>query len=91
MYHIKNVHKESLSVCRKFREGKCERSETFCWFSHDMKKQKNDEHEGIVFSNSGFQEAPQKAPPDQNLNLLEMITKLTLQVEKLDARTKNME
>ena len=91
MYHIKNVHTESLSVCRKFREGKCERSEIFCWFSHDMKKQKNDEHEGIVFSNSGFQEAPQKAPPDQNLNLLEMITKLTLQVEKLDARTKNME
>ena len=83
MHHIKKTHRETLSICRRFREGNCERGEDYCWFSHSMEKQEKTEQKEVIVGNSDFQEVSKKIPPDQRSTLLEMITKLTLQVEKL--------
>ena len=48
-----------------------------------MEKQEKTEQKEVIVGNSDFQEVSKKIPPDQRSTLLEMITKLTLQVEKL--------
>ena len=91
MKHVKTEHTESVPICRKFKQNKCELTDENCWFLHidnpvDNKLEEDQENT----DSSDFCEAAEKAPPDQMNKLMNMIMKISLQVESLEKRTKRM-
>ena len=99
--HMKNQHTSLVARCRKFRAGICELTSTSCWFLHEQEAKKGEEQKeeeemiskeaDNLNSDSVFCEATNKTPPDLMNHILEMITKLSVQVNNLEkiAQKKN--
>ena len=90
MRHIKTEHKKSVPVCRDYIQGHCDLSESYCWFTHTVHNNKATQEEESSPDDSVFHEAQKKTRPDPIYSLIEMVQKLTLQVEKLEKRTQNL-
>ena len=83
MKHRKIEHIDKVSNCRVFSQGKCKLDENSCWFGHKEKESEEMEiDEGI--NELGFHKAPEKTPPDQMKTIMDMIKKLSVQVEQLE-------
>ena len=78
-------HPDRVSKCKRFEQGKCNTNEQSCWFIHPSAKIQND---GMEMEKETtelvFREAQEKSPPDQMGNILNMISKLSFQVEQLE-------
>ena len=82
MKHKKVSHPDRMSKCKRFKQGNCNEDEKSCWFIHPSVVGGNDSIE--MEEESGFQEAQEKSPPDQMTNVLNMINRLSFQVEQLE-------
>ena len=88
---IKVKHPVLVAKCRNFRTGSCDLTNESCWFVHEEKTKKDEDDEDIIpgeantaNSESVFHEAAHKAPPDLMKHIVEMITKLSMQVNNLE-------
>ena len=89
MKHKKMEHPDRVSKCKRFEQGKCNTNEQSCWFIHPSAKIQNDGMEmEKETTESVFREAQEKSPPDQMGNILNMISKLSFQVEQLEKMSK---
>ena len=95
---MKRKHRELVSKCTDFENGKCQLKDYWCWFVHEdqaeeckTNKEKNLENDSdkAETDNQVFQNTSEKMPPDQISQILKMVTELRLQVKSLDNRTKN--
>ena len=90
MKHKKSDHFIKVSKCRNFVQKNCKKSENECWFRHDEldteTETDNDDKQDSVKQNQDFHEAQEKTPPDQMNKILNLINKLSLQVEMLEKR-----
>ena len=96
--HMKRKHRELVSKCTDFENGKCQLKDYWCWFVHEdqaeeckTNKEKNLENDSdkAETDNQVFQNTSEKMPPDQISQILKMVTELRLHVKNLDNRTKN--
>ena len=85
MIHKKQVHKETVKNCEAFRDGKCFRNDTECWFIHSSiskprieNKQQNDQ----VFQ----QATSDPVPPDHMSRIFWMFTNLSRKFENMEKR-----
>ena len=95
MKHLKADHKSKVAKCRNYAQGNCSLTEMSCWFLHEKQKVKNDieDHIGNVHetevNEQVFQNAQEKTPPDQIIKIMNLIEKLSIQVEKLEKNVMN--
>ena len=64
--HMKLQHKESVSTCRNYIEGKCEHDDTACWFVHGSEDKNDEVNEKLICEDRLFLE-----------RLVQMVEKLT--------------
>ena len=88
MKHLKAIHKCKVAKCRNFEQGNCNLPDLSCWFVHDEEEIKsnlsnhiNNDHEQV------FQKAQEKTPPDHIVKIMDLIGKLTIQMDQLEKRT----
>ena len=87
--HMKSSHAEKVSNCRSFMQGSCELND-FCWFNHvvqnkeDVLKRSKEANINENLNSSVFCMAPEKTPPDQMGLIMNMLNKLSVQVENLE-------
>ena len=90
--HMKKQHPSLVARCIKFRAGTCDMTSESCWFLHEELTKKGEEQEEEDISqetdtrndDSVFCEATNKTPPDPLNHILEMIRKLSRQVNNLE-------
>ena len=88
MMHKKQEHIEKVERCRKFLQGNCSLSENSCWYKHENNVTNQETNENVEIEESqqsqlGFCEAKERAPPDQLKIIMEMITKLSVQMTEI--------
>ena len=86
--HKKQEHVEKVERCRKFLQGNCSLDEYACWYKHEnniinQETKENMEIEESHHSQLGFCEEKERAPPDQLKTIMEMITKLSVQMTEI--------
>ena len=88
--HKKNQNKESVSVCFKFRQGKCDLPPNRCWYRHTKEK---DKHVGAHEKTPPFdplvfpQVLSQIKPPDSRMEELETIMNQAMTMIQSVAKT----
>ena len=70
--HKKHKHRNSVSKCRDYMQGKCDRDENSCGFLHDEKNMETEQD---------FHDAPEKIPPDQRSLMMNMLTSMMRMME----------
>ena len=91
--HIKRNHTNEVAKCRDFIKGKCNLNES-CWFLHEETeketKNQNGKSEDLEkeATESSFQKASDKTPPDQENILGEILKQMTIQMKNLEMITK---
>ena len=90
MYHKKMKHPEKVSTCKKFVQGNCGTNEKACWFVHPKvdKECEDMEIDGGKIIESVFCQTQKETPPDQMASIMQMIKKLSFQVEELENLTR---
>jgi hypothetical protein len=89
MKHLKQVHPTTVQKCRNYAEGNCNLSNDYCWFAHP----ENEDQDVILDKaqeDSVFHKVQEKTPPDQMNHLIEVITKLAMQVRNLEKMSQNV-
>ena len=84
MNHRKLEH-PSKKLCRYFLKQECLFDEETCWYVHksgNMNTEESDKSNEL-----GFQIVTKKAPPDQQTDMLKMLSNLSLQMEQLQKIT----
>ena len=82
-----------MAKCRDFIKGKCNLNES-CWFLHEETekeiKNQNGKSEDLEkeATESSFQKASDKTPPDQENILGEILKQMTIQMKNLEMITK---
>ena len=87
MKHKKSIHSEKVTTCRNYRQGVCNNGDDNCWFSHERQTKEKDAMNEESQENENeqvFQKVQEKTPPDQISILLDMIKKISIQVERLE-------
>ena len=84
MKHRKMNHRSKVYGCRDFVQGKCTFQESSCWFLHDKVEEDNESLKDIERKKQDFHEAQKNIPPDQMTLMMNLIQKLSLQVEMLE-------
>ena len=92
--HKKDEH-SSMMVCQHFLQGNCQRSEEDCWFEHksnlNQQSSKASEQSHHQSQEQVFREdRVNPFPPEQLLNMVEMMNKLCSKVENLELRISNL-
>ena len=89
MDHRRNNH-PSIVLCSNFTEGKCERSDTECWFKHEYKeaqaKPTHTPSEEQVFQSA----SPNAAPPDQEQSIMMFLNVVLQKMSKLETMFQQM-
>ena len=78
MQHKKKMHQEKVKPCQRFDNGDCPRSKEECWYQHSQ----SESSEKQVFP----QAQTNPIPPDQVMNMAEMLLKLHRTVENLELK-----
>ena len=93
MRHRKTDHREKVYKCRDFLQGKCTLIDKFCWDLHEYETEQNKEKDAMEIGKDSetqqqvFQEEMDKTPPDQFTQIMNMVKKLTKQMDILEKKT----
>ena len=81
---------DEIVLCSNFTEGKCERSDTECWFKHEYKeaqaKPTHTPSEEQVFQSA----SPNAAPPDQEQSIMMFLNVVLQKMSKLETMFQQM-
>ena len=85
MRHRKMKHRSKVFKRRDFAQGKCTLQESSCWFLHDkVEEEKDNLKDSSETKKLDFHDAQENIPPDQMALMMNLIRKLSLQVEMLE-------
>ena len=88
MRHRKQKHRSKVFECRDFAQGKCTFQESVCWFLHGKVGEDHDDlKDTSETKEQDFHEAQENIPPDQMALMINLIRKLSLQVEMLEKKS----
>ena len=89
--HMKRKHPNLVPKCRDFRTGTCGLANESCWFVHEQKTKKDEQHQNVDetineeanagASDSVFHEAMNRTPPDLMIHIVKMLTELSMQMK----------
>ena len=88
MKHKKTKHRSNVLRCRDFLQGKCSVPESSCWYLHEKgNNDKGDVEHPSEAENQDFHKAQKNIPPDQMMLVMNLLKKLSSQVEMLEKRS----